>query len=77
LGIKPELFNDKDYKNYIRFSQAVGWYDDKEREVRGSGFVSYEELITRINRNPDGYAYLRRFGVGASFLALRLVNCNI
>jgi hypothetical protein len=58
LGIKPEQFDDKDYQNYIRFSRAVGWYDDKERvnetESRG-GFVSYDELLTRINHNPYGY----------------------
>ncbi|WP_208354477.1 hypothetical protein, partial [Aetokthonos hydrillicola] len=29
LGIKLEQWNGEDYKNYIRFSQAVGWLDDK------------------------------------------------
>ncbi len=59
LGIKPEQWNDKDSKNYLRFAKAVGWYDDKVRdnETRGSrgGYVSYSELLSGIRNNPERY----------------------
>ncbi|MBO3458355.1 AAA-like domain-containing protein [Aetokthonos hydrillicola Thurmond2011] len=60
LGIKLEQWNGEDYKNYIRFSQAVGWLDDKGRENESGSmsvleFKSYDELLTRINRNPYKY----------------------
>jgi len=55
LGIKPEKWNDKDFENYERFARAVGWYDDKVRvnETGASGgFLSYDELLSRIKTNP-------------------------
>ena len=88
LGIKFEDWNDNDTKNYYRFASAVGWYNERQKESEPSGgYVGYEELIERIKRNPLSpkvrggvpYWYLinRVVGLGTSFLALRLVNCNI
>ena len=55
LGVRPEEWSDEDFENYERFSRVVGWYDDKVRvnETGSSGgFVSYDELLSRVKTNP-------------------------
>ena len=91
LGVKPEDWNNFDYKNYIQFGKAVGWYDEKGTgdnqalNERGS-FVSSDELYKRIKDNSLGYRGSLPFFVlfkyneylsYSSFLALRFANCNI
>ncbi|WP_375469726.1 AAA-like domain-containing protein [uncultured Nostoc sp.] len=59
LGIKPEDWNNLDYKNYIQFAKAVGWYDEKgtgdNQALNERGFVSSDELYKRIKENFVGY----------------------
>ncbi|MDJ0618439.1 MAG: DUF3856 domain-containing protein [Calothrix sp. MO_192.B10] len=56
LGVKPGDWNDSDTQNYLRFANAVGWYNYRQRG-RGS-FVSYDYYMTR--RLPGGLP-----GIGA------------
>ena len=58
LGIKPEDWNNFDYKNYIQFAKAVGWYDEKGTGDNQAGWVSYvssDELYKHIKDNSLGY----------------------
>ncbi|MEH2251842.1 AAA-like domain-containing protein [Nostoc sp.] len=61
LGIKPEDWNSNDYKNYIQFAKAVGWYDEKgtgdnqARDNIGSYVSKDDELYKRIKDNSVGY----------------------
>ena len=84
LGIKLRDWNNSDVANYYRFASAVGWY-----KKGGSGFVSYSDYLRGINKDPYRYrgglpyrssartAAPGRSKEKTSFLALRLVNCNI
>ena len=70
LGIKQEEWRIEDYNNYLRFSKAVGWYDDKKVdkttgsrgnwvESKPENWVEYDDLLKRIKDNPfDGYGSL-------------------
>ncbi|MDZ8262976.1 AAA-like domain-containing protein [Nostoc sp. ChiQUE01b] len=56
LGIKPQDWTDKDNKNYLRFAEAVGWYDNKlpdttSRSRGGGDFVSFDDFLKRIKSN--------------------------
>ncbi len=51
LGIKPEQLNDKDYKKYLQFAKAVGWYEGGAV----NDYVSNWELIKGIKGNLSKY----------------------
>ncbi|MGI2906737.1 AAA-like domain-containing protein [Tolypothrix sp. VBCCA 56010] len=85
LGIKLEDWNDNDEKNYLRFASAVGWLEGVERQpIWYLGDLEWE----RIKKDPTSPrvrggipVVFRRdrvtVGPSLSFLALRLINCNI
>ncbi|MDF5722128.1 MAG: AAA-like domain-containing protein [Rhizonema sp. PD37] len=55
LGIKLKDWANKDTKNYLLFTKAVGWYNDKETGYsRGASFVTnYSQLKERIKKNTS------------------------
>ncbi|BBD62845.1 WD-40 repeat-containing protein (plasmid) [Nostoc sp. HK-01] len=62
LGIKPEDLANKNFENYLRFSKAVRWYNDRGQEGNSIGrFVSYGSLIKRIKNNPTYRGSLPRY----------------
>ncbi|WP_256874639.1 GUN4 domain-containing protein [Nostoc sp. C057] len=56
LGIELGEWTDKDYENYFRFAEAVGWYDEKLNinEKHSRGFLDNKDLIKHIKEN-SGY----------------------
>ena len=52
LGIKPGDWNDSDTQNYYKFISAVGWYNDKKYNAGRGSWVSYSDIIGRINKDP-------------------------
>ncbi len=53
LGINPNDWNDSDYKNYLLFASAVGWYNnDGNKNERESGFVQYNDYIKTVKDDP-------------------------
>ena len=74
---------EADYKNYESFASRVGWYDSS-----GKRGIEYNQVIEIVEKNyqeaPKGIlptmgdvTFVFVGGVRYSFLALRLVNCNI
>ncbi|MGB6300042.1 MAG: AAA-like domain-containing protein [Rivularia sp. (in: cyanobacteria)] len=51
LGVKPSDWKDSDYKNYSRFANAVGWYNDKNKNERESG-GSYDDFLKIVLDDP-------------------------
>ncbi|WP_017319315.1 AAA-like domain-containing protein [Mastigocladopsis repens] len=66
LGIKKQDWTSKDYRNYIRFAKAVGWYRKTRDDERGGGgdrlVRSYEELLHGIKSHPQVVGSLPFFG---------------
>ncbi|AUT00284.1 hypothetical protein CLI64_07745 [Nostoc sp. CENA543] len=88
LGLKLGDWTSKDYENYLRFAEAVGWYNYKqENETSGSrgNWVRYEELLGRIKENsiegslPWGAKYFnlrRRLEEWRNFFS-RAATCKV
>ena len=57
LGIKLDQWNEQDRKNYLQFARVVRWYDQVREETGDSRstFVSSDELIAGIKKNPNRY----------------------
>ncbi len=52
LGVKPSDWNENDYINYLRFANAVGWYNIGNKNERESGFVGYNDYIKTVKDDP-------------------------
>ena len=53
LGVNPSDWNENDNKNYLRFANAVGWYNiSGNKNGRGSGFVEYNDYIKTVKDDP-------------------------
>lgn len=52
LGIKPGDWNDSDTQNYLRFANAVGWYNYKKDNAGRGSFVSYSDFYGLLNKDP-------------------------
>ena len=92
LGIKLEDWKDSDTTNYLRFASEVGWYNDGNKNqsiVRWRDYIKtvgddpYSPKVrgglpgpATSHKSMDAWPE-RLTAHGNSFLALRLVNCNI
>ncbi|MGB7377502.1 MAG: AAA-like domain-containing protein [Rivularia sp. (in: cyanobacteria)] len=86
LGINP---NDKDNKNYLLFASAVGWYNDKNKTQRESGFnMQWRDYIKIVRDDPSspsrfrgGLPMIRQIPIPSAvyhwFLFSRAATCKL
>lgn len=55
LGVKPSDWNENDKRNYLRFSRAVGWYNDRKNNQRESGWMEYSDYMKMVYGDPSKY----------------------